>query len=305
MKNQLLPEKEPLAMALGFFDGVHLGHGALLQKVKETGLKSSVFTFDQHPSTLLEEKPVPLLSSTEDRMWLMKHHYHMDQVLLSSFSELCSMPWEVFIQDFLKNKHHVTHIVAGHDFHFGKGGQGTPEKMQEKCKKLGMTCDIIPPVSYGETVVSSTHIRKLLQDGKLEEANHFLGHPHVLSNRVQHGKKIGTNELGFPTVNLSLPEGVLCLPFGVYACMVWVGESSYRAVTNVGIRPTVEESSTKKVTVEGYILDFPGYDLYGEVLRMEFFTFLRGEKKFKDFKELSKQIEKDVQATDLYFSNKK
>lgn len=301
MNTDELQAKPPLAIALGFFDGVHLGHGALLNQVKKQGIKSCALTFDQHPCTLLGQLCVPLLTSTVDRQWLMKQYYQVDQVMIACFSQICSMDWEAFIEEYLVKQWNVVHIVAGHDFHFGKGGLGNPEKLQEKCKQLNIQCDIISAYTLKDKIVSSTHIRKLLQSGKLEEANQFLGHPHTLSNEVQHGNKIGAEKLGFPTVNLSIPPQVIIPSFGVYACRVWIGDVSYQAVTNIGIRPTVEEENNKEVTVEGYLLDFSGEELYGKVLRMEFYSYLREEKKFENFQALSKQIATDVESTKEYF----
>lgn len=295
-------KKEPLAIALGFFDGVHKGHGELMKKVAKHPNKSAVLTFDCHPGTLLGQETVPLLSTSDDRTWVMQHYYQIQQVIVANFSQICTMDWDFFLEDFLQKQWNVTHIVVGHDFRFGKSGLGTPEKLEVKCKELNMTCEVVPPVLYQENLVSSTLIRNLLESEKLDEANQFLGHPHTISNKVQHGNKIGSNVLGFPTVNLSVPQGVIVPSYGVYACRCWVGDTVYNAVTNIGIRPTVDDNND--ITVEGFLLDFPGDDLYGSYLRMEFYQFIRGEKKFKNFSALTAQIEKDVNTTKEYFKNK-
>lgn len=293
-------QKPPIAIALGFFDGVHRGHAALLDKVVDHSAVSAALTFDQHPGTLLGKNMAPLLTSVDDRVWLLKHHYHVEQVIVSEFSLISNMEWDVFIEEFLQKQWNVTHVVAGHDFRFGRGGVGTPEKLQKKCSELQMTCEIIPPVFYDDIIVSSTGIRTLLLEGLMEEATQFLSHPHILSNKVVHGNKIGTNVLGFPTVNLSIPPHVIVPRFGVYACGVYVGEKWYKAVTNVGIRPTVEESK-KDVTVEGYLLDFTGEALYGKRLFMEFYKYIREEQKFANFAALTAQIAIDVEKTRKYF----
>lgn len=303
MKNTL-EKKTSFAMALGFFDGVHRGHGALLEKVHDLAEGCAVLTFDQHPGTILGRGTVPLITSVDDRKWLFSHLYGISQVIVEDFCKICSMDWEVFIEDFLVTKWKVTHVVAGHDFHFGQGGKGNPAKLQEKCQKLGIQCSIIPAVVENNVVVSSTVIRNLLETGEMEKATSFLGHPHILSNKVQHGNKIGKNTLGFPTVNLAVPNQVLVPKFGVYACKVWVGEEVFRAVTNVGIRPTVTEEKDKSISVEGFLLDFPDRDLYGEDLRMEFHSYLREEQKFNGFPELSQQIAKDVESTKQFFASK-
>lgn len=293
-------KQEHLAIALGFFDGVHQGHGALLEQVAQYAEHSAVLTFDGHPATLLQKTSTPLLSSIEDRTWLITTKYKISQVIVAEFLAIHNMDWKDFVTDYLKEQLHVTHIVAGHDFRFGKDGLGTPEKLQEICQSSGMTCHIVPPVTVDNVLVSSTHIRTLLQQGELELANKFLGHPHVLSNTVEHGNKIGSMVLGFPTVNLSIPESVIVPAFGVYACRILIENQGFYAVANVGIRPTVEETD-KKVTVEGFLLDFPEEELYGRNLRVEFYHYLRPERKFDNFAMLSAQIQKDVQSTRDYF----
>ena len=147
--------------------------------------------------------------------------------------------------------------------------------------------------------VSSTYIRTLVAQGEMDRAVEFLGHPHVLTNRVTHGKKIGSSSLGFPTVNLQVPPQVIVPAFGVYATRVWVEGRSYIAVTNVGVRPTVEDNDGR-VTVEGFILDFDG-DLYGKELRMEFYHRIRGEQKFPSLQELSQEIRRNAEETRAYF----
>lgn len=296
-----LAKKPSFAMALGFFDGVHRGHGALLEKVRDLAEDCAVLTFNQHPGTALGRGTVPLITSVADRTWLFSYLYGISQVVVEDFHEICSMDWEAFIEEFLVKKWKVTHVVAGHDFHFGQGGKGNPEKLQDKCHKLGIQCTIIPAVVENNVVISSTVIRNLLETGNMERATSFLGHPHILSNKVQHGNKIGKNTLGFPTVNLAVPDQVLVPKFGVYACRVWVGDEVFHAVTNVGIRPTVTEETDKSVSVEGFLLDFPERDLYGEELRMEFHGFLREEQKFNSFPQLSEQIAKDVENTIHFF----
>ena len=141
--------------------------------------------------------------------------------------------------------------------------------------------------------------RSLIAQGEMERATQFLGHPHILSDRVSHGKHIGGSSLGFPTVNLKIPERVIVPAFGVYATRVWFDGQCRCAVTNVGVRPTVDENDGR-VTVEGFLLDFDG-DLYGHPMRMEFFKYLRGEQKFPSLQALSEEIGRNVEQTRDYF----
>ena len=178
-------------------------------------------------------------------------------------------------------------------------GKGNPQRLQEVCAQLGVGCDIIGKVEREGITISSTYIRTLVAQGEMDRAVEFLGHPHVLTNRVTHGKKIGSSSLGFPTVNLQIPPQVIVPAFGVYATRVWVEGRSYIAVTNVGVRPTVEDNDGR-VTVEGFILDFDG-DLYGKELRMEFYHRIRGERKFPSLQELSQEIRRNAEETRAYF----
>ena len=290
-------------IALGFFDGVHLGHGALLRAVTTAadrlGATPCAFTFDQHPGAAITGQSVPLLSSVEDRIWLMRHCYGIKEVIVASFDAMMRMDWEEFIVQYLVQELGVVHVVAGHDFHFGYMGKGNPDRLREKCAQLGIGCDIIPKVVQDGITISSTYIRTLIAQGEMERATQFLGHPHILSDRVVHGKQIGSSSLGFPTVNLRIPEHVIVPAFGVYATRVWFDGQCRCAVTNVGVRPTVDENDGR-VTVEGFLLDFDG-DLYGHLMRMEFFTYLRGEQKFPSLQALSQEIGRNVEQTRDYF----
>ena len=295
---------ERTVIALGFFDGVHRGHGALLQKTVqragELGAIPAVFTFDRPPKEVVTGRPMPLINSPEDRADLARRIYGIQQVILAPFDEaMMTMPWQDFITELLVKRHGAVHLVAGHDYHFGYKNQGDPRLLQEKCRELSMGCDIIQKVEQDGITISSTYIRTLIAQGEMERADQFLGHPHTLTNRVAHGKKIGTTTLGFPTVNLLIPQGVIVPAYGVYATRVWFDGQCRCAVTNVGVRPTVEDNDGH-VTVEGFILDFDG-DLYGHEIRMEFYKYLRPEQKFASMQALADEIRHNAQQTRDYF----
>lgn len=291
-------------IALGFFDGVHNGHGQLMKAVtaaaNRTGAVASAFTFDRSPTAVITGQPVPLISSVEDRIWLMRHYYGIQEVVVASFDAMQRMDWEDFITQYLIRDLGVVHIVAGHDFHFGYMGKGNPQRLKEKCAQLGIGCDIIGTVTQDGITISSTYIRTLIAQGEMERANQFLGHPHTMTNRVAHGKHIGSSALGFPTVNLSIPDQVIVPAFGVYATKVHFNGHSFMAVTNVGVRPTIQDNDGR-VTVEGFILDFSG-DLYGQEVRMEFYKRLRGEQKFPSLQALAQEIGRNAQQTQEYFT---
>ncbi|MBC5715885.1 riboflavin biosynthesis protein RibF [Flintibacter faecis] len=290
-------------IALGFFDGVHKGHGALLRTVAQAadrlGSMPCAFTFDRSPTAAITGQTIPLLSSVEDRVWLMRRYYGIEEVIVAPFDGMQKMDWQDFVSEYLQKELGCVHVVAGHDFHFGYMGKGNPQRLQEKCRELGMGCDIIQKVEQDGITISSTYIRTLIAQGEMERANQFLGHPHTLTNRVAHGKKIGTTTLGFPTVNLLIPQGVIVPAYGVYATRVWFDGQCRCAVTNVGVRPTVEDNDGH-VTVEGFILDFDG-DLYGHEIRMEFYKYLRPEQKFASMQALADEIRHNAQQTRDYF----
>ena len=289
-------------IALGFFDGVHNGHGALLRRVTErAGALDAVpaaFTFDTHPESLILGRATPLLSTPEDRAGLMRRLYGIQDVIVAHYDQqMMKTPWEAFITDFLVRDQRAVHLVAGHDFRFGYRGEGNPERLRLKCRELGLGCDIIHPVVQEGITVSSTYIRTLVAQGEMERARAFLGHPHTLTGTVVHGKKLGS-ALGFPTINLSIPAGLLVPALGVYAARVWVEEQPYAAVTNVGRRPTVDDGDG--LTVEAFLLDFDG-DLYGRTVRLELFKFLRPEEKFPSFEALHDEVMRNAQQTRTYF----
>ena len=288
-------------IALGFFDGVHRGHGALLRRAAERaeqlGGVAAAFTFDCHPASQILGHQIPLLTTPEDRTGLMERCYGIREVVVGCFDQMMRMPWRAFVADYLQKELGVVHVVAGHDFHFGYRGEGNPARLKALCAELGMGCDIIEKVELDGITVSSTYIRTLIQKGDMERAARFLGHPHTLSGPVVHGKGLGRT-IGIPTSNLVVPQGVLMPAFGVYATRVWIEGKGYLAVTNVGVRPTVE--NTDRVTVEPWILDFDG-DLYGQNIRVEFYKQLRPERKFGSIDELKTAILKNAQETRLYF----
>lgn len=292
-------------IALGFFDGVHMGHGALLRRVTDTAARldatPAAFTFDRSPTAVLTKQEIPLLSSVEDRIWLMQHYYGIKDVIVAPFEGMMKMPWEDFIAQYLVQDLGAVHVVAGHDFHFGYMGKGNPDRLKAKCAELGVGCDIIGKVEEDGITISSTYIRTLVAQGEMERAHQFLGHPHILTNRVSHGKKIGSSTLGFPTVNLYFPERVIVPAYGVYATRVWFNGQSRYAVTNVGVRPTITDNDGR-VTVEGFILDFDG-DLYGHEIRMEFHKYLRREQRFPSMQALAEEIRRNSQQTRDYFQS--
>ena len=292
------------AIALGFFDGVHIGHGALLEKTKERaaeiGATASVLSFDVHPDKLVFGDDVPLINSSLGREEIIRRCYGIDNVVFLHFNKhTMRIPWKDFLDEII-DRLNLAWIVVGHDFRFGYKGEGTSEKLRAYCEEKGIGCDIIQAVTLDGRVVSSTYIRTLIAEGEMVEAARYLGHPHTLADTVRSGYHLGTR-LGTPTINMYFPDGVIVPRHGVYAAKVYLEDgSSHIAVCNVGVRPTVSENN--RVNIESHLLDFSG-NLYGRQARIEFYRFIRPEKKFGSFEELAEQIHRDAEEARAYFVN--
>ena len=284
--------------ALGFFDGVHLGHRALLdacvELAKERDCETAAITFESHPQSLFSNAIPPLITSLEDRYRLLLRNGVNHVYAYPVTEKVMSTPWRDFLEELLICG--AVGFVCGDDFRFGHKGEGTAEKLKTFCEEKGIPCRCLGEQSVDGIRVSSTHIRRLLESGEVETANRFLGHPHILSGTVMPGRQLGRT-IGIPTANLHLPEGVLIPKFGVYACRVSIDGENYLAVTNVGTRPTV---SGHHITVEPWILDFAG-DLYGKAITLEFHAFLRPERKFDSLEALKAAIEENARQTREYF----
>ena len=287
--------------ALGFFDGVHIGHAALLKACREMAREADCLcgavTFGTHPDALVQHRMPVLINAPRDREMLLRERFSMDTVLTLPFDEqMRSMPWEGFLE-MLCREHGAAGFVCGDDFRFGHGGQGDARQLEDWCRLRQLPCAVVPEQSLDGIRVSSSYIRSQIEAGDMATAVRFLGHPHILRGEVVHGKALG-RKLGVPTANLRLIPGVAVPRFGVYACRCIIDGVGYPAVTNVGTRPTVEGQS---VTVEPWILDYSG-DLYGREITLEFYWFIRPEQKFPDLEALKDQIRQDAARTRTYLS---
>ena len=292
--------REKVIYALGFFDGVHLGHQALLTACRElssqTGSTAGAVTFATHPETLVAGKAPELINSVEDRNGLLRA-YGMEEILVLPFDRtLQTTHWASFLTQLVEAG--AAGFVCGSDFRFGSGGLGTAKKLAAFCEKRGLPYRIVPQQFLQEVRISSTHIRQLLAAGDVDQAAVFLGHPHILTGTVVPGRGLG-HTIGIPTANLQIPDGVLLPKCGVYACQAWAEGKRYPAVTNIGSRPTVDGHH---VTVEPWLLDFEG-DLYGKQVSLSFHSFLREEEKFPSLEELKAQILKDAAKTRKIIGN--
>lgn len=289
--------------ALGFFDGVHIGHAALLsicrELAREAGWRAGVITFAAHPDTLVLGNTPALINTPEDRERLLRQGFGMDTVVTLPFDqEMRNRPWREFLE-LLRRDYDAGGFVCGEDFRFGARGQGSAGTMAIYCRKEGLPWAVVPEQALDGIRISSTYIRGQIESGDMATAVRFLGHPHILSGQVIHGRHLGST-LGIPTANLRLPPELAVPRFGVYMCRCIIEGTSYPAVTNVGVRPTVEGHS---ITVEPWILDYEG-DLYGRKILLEFYRFLRPEQKFPDLESLKQEIIRNAGQTRDYFRDK-
>ena len=284
--------------ALGFFDGVHLGHQALLKACVELAARMDVetaaITFESHPQSLFLKQPPALLTVLEDRYKLLLQ-YGIDHVYAYPVTDkVMSTDWQAFLDELVG--YGGVGFVCGHDFRFGHKGQGDAEKLRSYCQARELPCIIVPEQTMDGIRISSTHIRQLIEQGDMETAAKFLGHPHILSGEVVAGRQVGRT-IGIPTANILIPAGVVVPKLGVYACRCIIGDAVYRAVTNIGSRPTVDGHQVRS---ESWILDFDG-DLYGKTITLEFVAMLRPEEKFPSLEALQAEIQKNAQETRDYF----
>lgn len=306
-------------IALGFFDGVHLGHGELLARTAAlaaaTGRRSLALTFDRSPG-----KDGRLLTTVSDRVRLIRSLYGIQAVEVLPFTEdFMHLPWEAFLEQLVRD-YGAAHLICGWDYRFGYLGQGTPALLGDWCRARGLGWDVIPPLVIDGVTVSSTHLKVLIEAGDVETAARFYGHPHTISGVVQSGRHLG-HTLGFPTANL-LPPPELVLPKdGVYAVRAVVCHSErseesaspdpsaplrgpqddggvFIGICNVGTRPTVGGHHR---TVETWLDGFEG-ELYGRQLTVDFHRRLREERKFDSLEALRQQVERDKAAALAYFS---
>lgn len=287
-------KQEKIIFALGFFDGIHVGHQALLtacrHMAERTGCRAGVVTFSSHPDGLVLGKAPALINTPMDRARNLLGYGITEFKVLPFDEALRNMPWQDFLEKLVADG--AAGFVCGADFRFGFRGQGTAGTLADFCRARGLPWAVVPAQKMDGQVVSSTYIRQLLQDGQMERAVKFLGHPHTISGVVQKGRQLGRT-IGIPTANLTIPEGVVVPKFGVYACKIYFDGQEYLAVTNIGTRPTVDGNG---ITVEPWILDFDG-DLYGKWIEIHFYAYLRPERKFDSLDALRAEIQKNGEET--------
>ena len=277
------PEGE-LAAALGSFDGLHLGHRQVIgNTLSAPGLRPAVITFQQNPSVSLQKKPVPLLTTNEQKLALLEE-MGVEVVYLLSFDRIRDMEPEDFVEA-LYRVCRVRALSCGFNFRFGKNGRGDAGLLKELCREKGIELSVTPPVSVAGETVSSTRIRACLEQGDVQQAGQLLGRPFGYDFEVTHGRQLGRT-WGTPTINQPFPQGYVLPRFGVYASLVEVEGQKYYGVTNIGVKPTVGSDCALSET---WIPEFSG-DLYGKKVPVELLDFIRPERKFDSLDQLKNEI---------------
>ncbi len=291
---------EPSCVALGNFDGVHVGHrqliGSAVEKAREKGLASAVFTFSNHPKSLIPgAKPVKNIVYQEEKEALIEA-LGVDYYFNFAFTkEIMTMPPETFVKTFLADKMNSKEIFCGFNYHFGYKGEGDTKLLRILGAKYGFHVNEVKAVSIDGDVVSSTLIRNMIMAGEMEECSKYLGRNYDIGGEVVVGNRLGRT-IGFPTSNIMIDESMVTPPNGVYITYCIYNGVKYPSITNVGIKPTI--GSFKK-NMETHIFNFDK-ELYGKQIKVEFIKKTRDEVKFRNIEELSAQIAKDCNEAKTY-----
>lgn len=287
--------KEKSVIALGNFDGVHKGHIKLIQKAienaKKLNIKSSLLLFNEHTDNLIKVGKKYIITTNKTKFEILDS-LGVDIIYLINFSkEFMSYSPIKFLDEFLAKNLIIKGVVVGYDYTYGYKKSGDVNFLNEN-KSLFETIEVIEQISYDGEKISSSLIRKLIEAGKVKEANFLLSRPYKLIGKIIHAKGLG-KKMGYPTANLELMDNFVIPKFGVYDTDIIVNGKKYKASTNIGTNPTVEHDGIK---IEAHILDF-NEDIYGEIVELELLDFVRPELKFNSIDELFKQIAKDVLVT--------
>lgn len=295
---------ENTVVALGNFDGVHKGHQQIIARTVKSaeaaGLKSAVFTFSNHTSTLLANVPyVKNILYAEEKAAIIES-MGVDYLFNIPFTyEILRMSPEAFIEEILVNKFKIKEAYCGFNFTFGYKASGTPEVLIHEGLKYGFGIHVQEPYIIDDVIVSSTYIRKLIEDGEMEKCTKFMGRMYAIGGEVVVGNKLGRT-IGFPTSNIMIDEGMATPPNGVYITYCIYNGIKYPSVTNVGVKPTI---GRYKKNVETHIFNFDK-ELYGKNIKVEFVKRTRKEKKFENVKALSNQIKSDCIMAKAYHREK-
>ncbi|WP_294269822.1 bifunctional riboflavin kinase/FAD synthetase [uncultured Chryseobacterium sp.] len=290
----------PLALSLGMFDGVHIGHKSIIDELTKTGqkkdLETAILTFWPHPRFVFNpDEDLKLLNTLDEKTALMEK-YGIQNLFLKEFDAgFRNLTGEEFVRQILVDALHVKYLIIGYDHSFGKNKSGNFELLQKLSGELGFEVEQMEAINIHENNISSTKIRKALLTGNIKEANEMLGYSYSVSGTVVHGKKIGRT-IGYPTANIETDSIKLLPKKGAYIVEVFVQGKQYKGMLSVGTNPTV---NGEKLTVEVYILDFEG-DIYGRNITVKFRDFLHDEIKFEGMDKLIERLDEDKRLTEVF-----
>ena len=295
---------EKTAVTVGKFDGLHTGHELLIDhivKKRSEGYLAAAVTFDRPVGNVIFGKKEKVLMTLYEKRALLEHQGVDILVELPFHEQIRKLSPEAFIHN-LTQQLHMKYMIVGKDFTFGHKGRGDVCLLRTLAAQEGFALDVIDKIKSDDRDISSTFIREEIAAGHIEHANALLGYSYYIIGRISHGNQIGSRKIGRPTINIIPPEDKLMPPNGVYVTEAVLLGRTYHGVTNVGLRPTVEEAE-KRLGVETHILDFDR-DVYDKEAKIVFKSFIRPERKFEDFATLKAQIEQDVRTTYQYFNGK-
>lgn len=295
----------PSVICLGNFDGVHIGHAKLIEetlkmrKASKEPVKACALCFDPFPADYFSKAPVFHIMSLDEKLKTFES-MGLDGVYICAFDKIHGYLPDQFIKDILLDECNCRGVVCGFNYRFGHRAMGTPEDLSAAFTSFKK----VEPVMLKWQTVSSTVIKEKIENGDIEGANEMLGRPYYITHSVTHGKKLGT-KLGFPTVNYIFDSSDLIPSFGIYVTSTEIEGRKYMSVTNIGIRPTVENDGDF-VTCETHIINFDEpFDIYGCKVKVSFFKKIRNEQKFSSLEELSEAISRDVETAKDFFVNLK
>ena len=295
--------KRNCVIALGCFDGVHLGHAHVIREAKrisdELGCCCTVWTFDEPPKNYFLANPVPLLADGDEKVRLIKELGADVLVSVPFIKETASMSAESFFYDVLKDRLQAVHLVCGFDYSFGVGGKGNVELLRRLCEECGIGLTVVPAIKLDGKQISSSSIREALEQGQVDRASLLLGRPYFLETVVISGQHLARKR-GFPTLNQEVPAKLAVPKHGVYVTKITIkgNRKKFYGITNVGIRPTVGGTA---LFAETHIFDFTG-DLYGRSVKVEFLKFIRPEQKFEGLDALTTQVTSDISVARDYIN---
>lgn len=285
------------AVALGIFDGIHKGHCAVLERTaeaKKSGLIPAVFTFNTQSIRSKHNEPYSYIMPDSEKIQMLDE-MGVEYICSPDFETMKEMSAEDFVRSILADKMNAKAVVCGPEFRFGKGASCGYSELRQFGEKYGFEVYLVEPFIIDNTAVSSSYIKELIKNGEVEKASLFLGRSPSVYGEVIHGNEIGRT-INFPTINQAFYENQVIPKFGVYASSTLVSGKSYKSVTNIGVKPTVEKNG--EPVCETHLLDFSG-DLYGKTVRVTLLEYIRGECRFGSLDELKEQIGKDICAAKM------